>query len=243
MRRHFKLLFQPRQKAGYVRVILFFVGLGIASLLALLPKLDLVQAGEIRANQIAMNSNWQAASFPVENFQAYTSPYGYRRSATGGGGWEFHRGLDLAAPMGSYIRNWWTGTVTKVGDRGACGTNITIQSGEWEHVYCHMQGRVEIIGGVRYLVDRGGGIQIAEGQQMPAGVRIGRIGMTGRTTGPHLHWGLKYNSSYIDPAVVLRAMYSQQDSATASAPSPSWKPQPSSFVNPASQQFIRNWGY
>ncbi|MEB3181641.1 MAG: M23 family metallopeptidase [Nostocaceae cyanobacterium] len=245
MKRPFQLLLQPRRKAVYVKIILFFIGLGITSSLTLLPKLDRVEAGEIRANQIALNSDWQAASFPVENFQAYTSAYGYRRSATGGGGWEFHRGLDMAAPMGSYIRNWWGGTVTKVGDRGACGTNITIQSGEWEHVYCHMQGRVENIGGVRYLVDREGGIQVAVGQQIPAGVRIGRVGMTGRTTGPHLHWGLKYSNNYIDPAVVLREMYSQQGAATASAttsPTPSWNPQPSSFASPSSQ-YIRNWGY
>ncbi|NEO61799.1 MAG: M23 family metallopeptidase, partial [Moorea sp. SIO4G2] len=37
--------------------------------------------------------------------------------------------------------------------------------------------------------------------------RIGRVGMTGRTTGPHLHWGLKYGKQYVDPAQVLRAMY------------------------------------
>lgn len=60
------------------------------------------------------------------------------------------------------------------------------------------------------MIDREGGIQIWEGQQIQAGARLGRVGMTGRTTGPHLHWGLKYDDNWVDPALVLRAMYQNQ---------------------------------
>ncbi|WP_460200016.1 M23 family metallopeptidase, partial [Scytonema sp. NUACC21] len=132
------------------------------------------------------------------------------------------------APQGSYIRNWWTGRVTKVGDRNACGTHVVIQSGAWEHTYCHMEGHVESANGRRYLIDRAGGIQLWEGQQVQAGFRIGRVGMTGRTTGPHLHWGLKYAKNYVDPATVLRAMFSQQQLARAS--SQRWTPRQSQVV-------------
>lgn len=166
------------------------------------------------AEEVATISTWRGASFPVENFQAYSSPFGYRRSATGGSTWEFHRGLDFAAPQGSYIRNWWTGKVIQVSDKTGCGTHIVIASGEWEHTYCHMKGHVETQGGNRYLIDREGGVQIWEGQQVRGGTRIGRVGMTGRTTGPHLHWGLKYANNYVDPALVLRAMYAQQSNST-----------------------------
>jgi murein DD-endopeptidase MepM/ murein hydrolase activator NlpD len=78
-----------------------------------------------------------------------------------------------------------------------------------------MRGSVQTINGQRYLVDRDGGIQILEGQVVPAGMRIGRVGMTGRTTGPHLHWGLKFTGKYVDPALVLRAMYSEQTQYSA----------------------------
>lgn len=149
---------------------------------------------------------WSSASFPVEQFQAYTSPFGYRSSPTGGYRQEFHYGLDIAAPQKSYIRNWWAGTVIEVSDGGSCGTSIVIQSGEWTHMYCHMQGHVEISQGVPSLIDRDGGLQLWEGQQIVAGDRIGRVGMTGRTTGPHLHWGLKYQGNWVDPAWVLQAM-------------------------------------
>lgn len=190
------------QKTLKTGAILFLLGLSLAVSVILFPKQEVATA----------TSSWRGASFPVENFQAYTSPFGYRPSATGGGGWEFHSGLDIAAPRGSYVRNWWMGVVTKVEDRGACGTHIVIQSGQWQHTYCHMEGNVEVANGVRYMVDRAGGIQIAVGMQIPAGVRIGRVGMSGRTTGPHLHWGLKFNGNHIDPAFVLRSMFAQQPS-------------------------------
>lgn len=161
-------------------------------------------------NSISYSTVWRSASFPVENFQTYTSPFGYRRSADGGYSMEFHYGLDLAAPMGSYIRNWWTGQVVEVTDNSRCGTSAVIQSGDWEHIYCHMQGRVEVINGERYLVDRDGGIRLKEGQTLVAGARIGRVGMTGRTTGPHLHWGMKFKGDWVDPARVLQAMLTGQ---------------------------------
>jgi murein DD-endopeptidase MepM/ murein hydrolase activator NlpD len=172
-------------------------------------------AGEAKA--VGTSKKWLQGSFPVEHFQGYTSPFGYRHSATGGAGWEFHPGLDIAAPEGSYIRNWWVGTVAQVSDGTSCGTYIVIQSGEWQHIYCHMKGHVESSSGGRYLIDREGGIQIWEGEQVPAGARIGRVGMTGRTTGPHLHWGLKYAGKYIDPAMVLQAMYAQESATTKHA--------------------------
>lgn len=176
-----------------------------------------VSASDIRPSQVATVNYWKAASFPVENFIAYTSPFGYRTSATGGYGSEFHSGLDIAAPEGSYIRNWWAGKVVEVSDNTLCGTSIKIQSGDWKHVYCHMQGHTETNANGNYLIDREGGIQIWEGQQLPTGARIGRVGMTGRTTGPHLHWGVKYANEYIDPARVLQAMYSPQPSAASAS--------------------------
>ena len=152
---------------------------------------------------------WEKGSFPVENFQSYTSGFGYRISPITGKR-QFHNGLDLAAPRGSYIRNWWGGKVVALSDNTACGTSITIKSGEWQHVYCHLEGHIEGSKDARFLLDRDGGIQIAMGQNIPVGSRIGRIGMSGRTTGPHLHWVLKHNGGYVDPALVLKEMFKRQ---------------------------------
>jgi murein DD-endopeptidase MepM/ murein hydrolase activator NlpD len=158
--------------------------------------------------QIARGSEpWQIASFPVENFQAYTSPYGYRGSG-------FHYGIDIAAPTGSYIRNWWEGRVVEVSDDSACGTSVVIESGDWTHVYCHMQGYVTTDRGRRVFVDGAGGVRIVEGQELYTGDRIGRVGMTGRTTGPHLHWGMRYQGDWVDPGLVLQAMADGQRRAS-----------------------------
>lgn len=151
-------------------------------------------------------TTWQYASFPVENFQAYTSPFGYRIHPVTGTR-QFHYGLDIAAPIGSYVRNWWAGQVVELSDHTACGTSVTIASGQWQHIYCHLTGHVETTPQGTYLLDRQGGIGLQLGQQVQSGQRIARVGMTGRTTGPHLHWGLKYAGEYVDPAEVLRQMY------------------------------------
>jgi murein DD-endopeptidase MepM/ murein hydrolase activator NlpD len=186
------------------------IGLGGAIASSVITDKTTVQAVESGSSNVAVSGTWRGSSFPVENFQGYTSPFGYRRSPDGASNQEFHKGLDLAAPDGSYIRNWWAGKIVEVSDNTACGTSIIIQSGEWRHIYCHMKGHVETISGQKYLSDRSGGLQLAEGQVVPAGARIGRVGMSGRTTGPHLHWGLKYAGQYVDPALVLRAMYAEQ---------------------------------
>jgi murein DD-endopeptidase MepM/ murein hydrolase activator NlpD len=170
---------------------------------------------QVSPSEIAA-SEWYGASFPVEDFQAYTSPFGYRSSPEGGYSTEFHYGLDMAAPEGSYIRNWWSGKVVEVSDDSNCGTSVVVESGAWMHIYCHMRGHVEEDSKGRYMIDREGGIQIWEGQDLPAGARIGRVGMSGRTTGPHLHWGLKFNENWVDPALVLRAMYVGQQAVTRS---------------------------
>ncbi|MGF1493432.1 MAG: M23 family metallopeptidase [Microcoleaceae cyanobacterium] len=197
-----RLSFQSWTRAGRVLLLTGLISLGVAPL----GWHKLGNARESQSSQTVVALDWSGASFPVENFQEYTSPFGYRSSG-------FHYGLDLAAPNGSYIRSWWAGKVVEVWEDGRCGTGIAIDSGRWTHIYCHVQGKVEKDRlGRRYFVDRQGGIQLWEGQMVPSGSRIARVGMTGRTTGPHLHWGLKYSGKWVDPGRVLMAMYQQQNS-------------------------------
>lgn len=204
---HWENWTRPRSRPvrwGLLTLLMFGLALWAIVELGHLPAL--VEAQEVPAQTApAPKSLWASASFPVEKFVAYTSPFGYRNHPFGGR--SFHYGLDIAAPMGSYVKSWWEGQLVEVTDDTACGTGAVIQSDDWLHIYCHLQGYVVVEkDGDRWLVDRDGGIEIRQGDLINTGQRIGRIGMTGRTTGPHLHWGMKYRGTWIDPAPVVKAM-------------------------------------
>ena len=143
---------------------------------------------------------WRQGVFPVASFGGYTSHFGMRIGPNGQS--EPHYGLDIAAPMGSPIRNWWTGVVREVISDGACGLGLVIDSGPYEHLYCHLSGSV--IGGVY----RSGHVALASGSRVRSGQLIGHVGMSGRTTGPHLHWGVRYDGRWLNPGAILRAMAS-----------------------------------
>lgn len=165
------------------------VGLRALALLAALPPLwpQPLQAG----------NPWSLGVFPVSRFQAYTSHYGMR---AGPGGVRPHNGIDIAAPLGSPIHNWWGGVLQDVINDGACGVGLVIRSGAYEHIYCHLAGWAS---GDSY---RSGPVLLRRGQALRTGQLIGHVGLSGRTTGPHLHWGLRHDGHWLDPARILRAM-------------------------------------
>ena len=166
----------------------------------------------LAAPKSAMANPWRLGSFPVAHFAGYTSTFGMRMHPLGGGQ-RPHHGLDIAAPMGSPIRSWWTGVVKEVISDGGCGIGLVIRSGKYEHIYCHLSGRR--LGG-RY---QSGGVLLSPGQVVRTGQVIAHVGMSGSSTGPHLHWGLRHSGKWIDPAKVLRAMARARQSPKA-APRP-----------------------
>lgn len=153
-----------------------------------------------RAN---LASTWARGSFPVASFVGYSSPFGLRVHPLSGGV-RPHEGLDIAAPLGSPVRNWWSGTLVDILQDSGCGNGLVIRSGAYEHLYCHLAGRVE---GDTY---RSGAVVLQRGQGLRTGQTIGHVGLTGSTTGPHLHWGVRYGERWLDPAAVLRAMAAER---------------------------------
>lgn len=94
-----------------------------------------------------------------------------------------HRGVDLAVPTGTDVFSPANGTVSAVWSDAECGCGVRItHSNGYESVYCHLSEQLVEMGDV-----------------VNAGCRIGKSGNTGRSTGPHLHYGIKLNGTYINP--------------------------------------------
>jgi murein DD-endopeptidase MepM/ murein hydrolase activator NlpD len=98
-----------------------------------------------------------------------------------------HMGLDIAAPTGTLIKAPAPGIVTLVHpDMLLTGQSVIVDHGHGvSTVYIHMS-RTDVV----------------EGQRLRQGETIGAIGMTGRASGPHLHWGLNWFEVKLDPALV-----------------------------------------
>jgi len=102
-----------------------------------------------------------------------------------------HFGVDVAAMPGTPIRAAAAGTVTLAhGDLYFSGKTVIIDHGLGvSTLYIHMQE-----------------IKVATGDRVTQGQVIGTIGTTGRSTGPHLHWGLNLGQDYLDPATIVGPM-------------------------------------
>lgn len=133
-------------------------------------------------------------SYPFGGRFRISSPFGWRNSPHGYGRM-FHSGTDIAAPMGTPIKAIGGGIVQAVGwdpakdprGRPWLGMRTIINHGNgWQSYYGHQS---------EFLVK--------DGQRVSEGQRIGLVGSTGASTGPHLHLTIKNGGKLVNPSMVI----------------------------------------
>lgn len=146
---------------------------------------DLVKEGEFGVQQ-GQNVSTPPAWIPFPKGTSglvYTSGYGMRLSPTSGR-YKMHSGIDIAGPVGAPIITPISGMVSFAGDDGdGYGYKVVVTSGQLKMLFGHMNQLPPV----------------TTGQQIQAGTKVGGIGSTGQSTGPHLHWNVYVNGNTVNP--------------------------------------------
>jgi murein DD-endopeptidase MepM/ murein hydrolase activator NlpD len=99
----------------------------------------------------------------------------------------FHHGMDIVARPGTQVTASASGTVAKSGFEALLGNVVVVDHGSgYRSVYAHLSER-----------------DVAEGAFVAKGDALGKVGNTGRTTGPHLHYEVRVNGLPVNPARFL----------------------------------------
>jgi len=116
-----------------------------------------------------------------------SSPFGYRTHPVTGK-YAFHAGLDIAAPIGTSVLASEQGKVSDIGKHQNLGNYVKVQHADGSHsLYGHLSK-----------------ITTQPGRSVRQGQKIGEVGSTGRSTGPHLDYSLRKNGEPVDPAKHLK---------------------------------------
>ncbi|MBR3308052.1 MAG: peptidoglycan DD-metalloendopeptidase family protein [Lachnospiraceae bacterium] len=120
--------------------------------------------------------------WPAPKYTRISSPFGYRIHPTLNTK-KLHSGVDLAAPGGSPILAAYDGKVVAAAYNASMGNYVMIDHGDnLITVYMHASA-----------------LYVKTGQTVSAGEKIAAVGTTGRSTGNHLHFGVRLNGEYVDP--------------------------------------------
>jgi murein DD-endopeptidase MepM/ murein hydrolase activator NlpD len=116
-----------------------------------------------------------------------TDSFGTRRTFNGTLA-SIHKGMDFRAPAGTPVQAGNSGVVVLARPLYYEGNCVVIDHGLGLYTISMHLSRIDV----------------QEGQKVATGDQLGLSGATGRVTGPHLHWGVRWQGAYLDPAKLLR---------------------------------------
>lgn len=155
---------------------------------AMIEDANAVMAALIRYKAARDSIDGAPLHMPIAGSFRQSSGFGNRKDPFSGGR-AFHSGLDFAAPSGTTVLSAGKGVVTYVGTRSGYGNVVEVT---------HVNGLVS-----RYA--HLSGFLSEEGQAVNTGTPIAKVGSTGRSTGPHLHFEVRKSDSAINPRAFLEA--------------------------------------
>ena len=120
--------------------------------------------------------------WPAPSYTRISDDYGYRTHPILGTQ-QFHNGVDMAAPNGSPILAAYDGEVIAASYSASMGNYIMIDHGD----------------GLITIYMHASSLSVSSGTMVARGEQIGCVGSTGRSTGPHLHFSVRLNGSYVSP--------------------------------------------
>jgi murein DD-endopeptidase MepM/ murein hydrolase activator NlpD len=127
---------------------------------------------------------WKTFSLPVSD--PVSSTFGLRRILNGKPK-SPHAGIDFRSPRGTPIRAAADGVAVFAGDLYYTGHTVILDHGEGLYtLYAHLEK-----------------VNCQAGERLDAGDTLGMVGSSGRSTGPHLHWGSKLRGDRIDPMALV----------------------------------------
>ena len=139
--------------------------------------------GNFSENTRQLLQNIQLVPVGVPHNGQLNSRFGVRNNPFGGSGGEEHKGLDFKGAIGEPVRTTAGGEVVQAGVANGYGNAVKIKHGfNYETLYGHLSA-----------------VGVKVGQRVNAGDEIGKLGNTGRSTGPHLHYEVRLSGVPVDP--------------------------------------------
>lgn len=161
--------------------------------------LDIIKTGFVSLSTIAKSQNQyiNTSTNSIHSQIAYertlpcikpvtariTSTFGYRQNPITSRGSEFHNGIDFGAPYGTEVLATADGSVIFAGWNSGYGKMVIISHGN----------------GLTTLYAHNSKILVKKGDKVKRGQVISKVGNTGRSTGPHLHYEIKLNGKRVNP--------------------------------------------